>query len=925
MSSRGALVAVLVAVLGVTVYWLMGRSDAPETAPDAPVAESETPSRGTAPTGSPTGRRSSTDAERPNVRVALEGRVEVQGEGSPLLGAVVTVVSADEDAVFSEPRSVLTGDDGRFEVGELVPGRYSVSATASGHLPAVQRSLDVKAGTTVTLALTPGGHPLRGTVSDATGGSLEGALIRLTPLAGIGSLRRLEGFGALSADDGTYSVHVAPGRYRVDVSHPDYATDTRAVEVGPGAQSQDFALVPMGVIEGVVREEAGAPVPYARVTWQRERQKTIVPGQRMAMVEGSGMVQADERGTFVVRGLLPGAIGLSARGTTVASTVPTMVPLAMAEHVTGVEVVVVAAHEVRGRVIARGDDADQGIAEATVDVRVDGPGGPSATTDAEGYFTITGVMPGRHMLGAQAEGWRLESDVAVTVEGDDLEAVVLVMDPAPTIRGRVEPPVVAEISIELRPETMGMGMGMHESIFLGGAKTESAEDGTFEVGPATPGSTTVVARVADGRAGEVAVDVTPTGADEVVIRLEERATVQGVVRSSKGQPVSQANVSLRRIEEPGASEVRLVINGREIGHDMGITTEDGRFEIGGVAEGQFEVKVTDRYGEPLPVKAGGETVSVPKGGEVEHSVTVDTHDGVIRGVVRTADGEAVADVWVQATLLPNMMDMIRPREGEGEEGEGATSMRQEMRMVVSDGGSSGSRGRPPVLTDENGRFEITGLRDADYELEVEGEGGSQRARTTARPGQEATLELAELGTIEGTVTIDGKAVGSYSLHLQGPSSSMTQVRDENGHFEVKRLDPGTYSLTVSSAEGRGSTEVTVTSGQSAKADITLENLLTITGRIVDGEGAPIVGAMVMLGEASSDGGISVRSDGDDEQNKTDEEGRFEVSCASGSRVLMAMSPTTRGPIVIHRFTVDPGKDADLGDLVEGNMLGVMGP
>jgi len=265
MSSRGALVAVLVAVLGVTVYWLMGRGDTPEAAPDAPVAESPSPVGRSTPTGSPTDPAESADVERPRARVALRGRVEVQGEGAPVQGAVVTAIPVDDDAAFSDPRSVLTGDDGRFEVGDLVPGRYSVSATASGHLPAVQRSLEVKAGATVILALTPGGHPLRGTVSDATGGSLEGALVRLTPLAGIGSLRRLDGFGALSADDGTYSVHVAPGRYRVDVSHPDYATDSRAVEVGPGAQSQDFALVPMGVIEGVVREEAGAPVPYARV------------------------------------------------------------------------------------------------------------------------------------------------------------------------------------------------------------------------------------------------------------------------------------------------------------------------------------------------------------------------------------------------------------------------------------------------------------------------------------------------------------------------------------------------------------------------------------------------------------------------------------------------------------------------------------
>jgi protocatechuate 3,4-dioxygenase beta subunit len=385
------LVAALVAVLGVVVYLWVGRDQA-DPSPDAAAPSVEDHEKMPGPAGGL--RAGSTPSSPQEARGIVRGRVEGV-DGVPVAGAVVTLTPADDDA-SDEPRSVRSNAEGRFELDDLPARRYAISATAAGHLPAVQRNLDVRAETSITLTLAPGGHPLRGTVSDATGGAVEGALVRLTPVSGVIDLRRLDGFGTLSDEDGAYAVHVAPGRYRVDVSHPDYATDTRTVEVGPGAQSQDFALIPMGVIEGVVREREGArAVPGAWVSWERERQKTIVPGHRVATVEGSGVVQADEQGRFVVRGLSPGAIGLRARAAGRVSEVATVVPLAMAEHVTQVVVPVVAAHDLRGRVVAAGDP-EHGISGASVNLVPDERAGPRATADEEGRFVLTGVLAGSY-------------------------------------------------------------------------------------------------------------------------------------------------------------------------------------------------------------------------------------------------------------------------------------------------------------------------------------------------------------------------------------------------------------------------------------------------------------------------------------------------------------------------------------------------
>lgn len=887
---------------------------------DGGEAASETPqvARAAAPGDTPPGGvrtgRDGEDDDGPSV--AVTGRVVSAADEAPIGGAVVLLRRHGDDE-DDAPREQIarSDDDGEFRLDAIAPGRYAVSATGPGHLPAVLRVLDVgeAAPDPITLRMDAGGRKIHGTVADMTGGTIEGAIIRAVPLGGFAALRDHEGFATLTGEDGAYALFVAAGRYRLEVSHPDYASRAHSVEIGAGDLRQDFELVPTGVIEGVVIEAAGgAPVPGARVSWSRERFVVLPGGVREPVRADGGVVMADASGRFRIRGLQPGLVTLGARASKRASAGSVTVPVAIAEHVDGVEIAVVEAFDLGGRVVSEGDDA-RGIAGAGVSIGTGGEMDRGATTDAEGHFRIEGVLAGHYSLMAMAAGYGLMfPGIDVDVEGDrdDLE---LRLDPGLKIRGRVEPAELAQVSLQLRPESMRLGAGMF--MLGGGGEVESAEDGSFELGPVKPGVVTVMARAADGRVGEAEVEVGDAGADGVIIRLEPRVRVSGTLRGTDGQPVAQAQVSLRPRQAHG-KRMRLTVNGREMGVDASATADDGSFEITGLHAGDYEVAIVDRHGDALELREGpvdssegAPLLAVPEHDRDGVALVVDAHSGVIAGTVRTGDGEPAADVWVTLSRRP---DLPKPRpadEGPREESH------QEMRMIVGEGGILGSGERPPVLTGDDGTFEFTGLRDGDYELVAELGGGSARTTATAHPGDRVTLELAPLCAVEGEVTLNGEPAKDFVVSVTGPSARSTHVRDAGGHFRIERLDPGPYQLTVRAGTGSGEASFTVAPGDVAERDVVLAELARIKGTVTDDGGAPIEGAMILVGEGSPESGeISIEADGSEGIITTDAEGAFEIRCAEGARVMVAVRPGEPRPIVMKFFAAKAGETTELGTL-----------
>src|SRR5262249_55894009 len=137
---------------------------------------------------------------------------------------------------------------------------------------------------------------------------------------------------AITGADGRYALAVPEGQLLVAARSPDYAAQSRHVEVGPAGATADFALVPGGAIEGVVLDEkTREPVPGAAIAARRDR------GGMIVLAEGGGLgAVAGPDGKFRLGGLRPGVyeLGASAEGRHANS--PTIVGVGVAEQLAGV-------------------------------------------------------------------------------------------------------------------------------------------------------------------------------------------------------------------------------------------------------------------------------------------------------------------------------------------------------------------------------------------------------------------------------------------------------------------------------------------------------------------------------------------------------------------------------------------------------------
>lgn len=872
-------IALLAALVGGIVWWRTRR----DTATPATSTVTQSSGSGSA-TSAPVATHANSDAP-------ASATIKVTDEKGPVADASVRLSPDEGDVIV-----VKTGADGIARADKLAPGEWAISASAPGHEPAGLERQTLAAGASVELAITlpAGGRTLSGTVTDATGGPVSGARI---DAAKLGDMMRPGRAVAttVTGPDGKYSLAVAEGQLMVEVSSPDYAAQSRYVEVGPTGAVADFQLVPGGAIEGIVRDARTKEVVAGAVVMARRD-----GGGMMRLAEGGGRVaKSGGDGRFRLGGLRPGAYELGAVADVRSSKSPTVVGIGVAEQVTDVEVLVSAGPTVSGIVI---DESGAPVPNITVSTNGDG-NDASAKTNAKGEFTLTGLSAGHYDAMAMDDTFVPDGFAKFDLADTDVKGVKVKVRHAAQIVGHVEPRQICVVSHEIEPTEFGPNMPR----LL--APVTTAADGVFRLGPASPGKATLTARCASGDQGSLPIAVT-VGMPEVVLKVTPGASIAGRVVDGEAKPVGGVIVMAT---QQGPSQSTMIVNGVVTSGVQALTSANGAYVMNALPAGTYVLRVLDRG---RPVRLRGKPVEVTVGATDKKTgveVAIDRPNGVIKGVVTGPDGKPLADAWVSVHQdLDSMLDGVLGGERGGPRPDGPPGEERMSRTVTvrsddGDGEGGGGAGFPPALTDAQGRFTIANLPHATYEVVAEAQKGVLRGRVqNITPDATVAITVAGVTTLSGTVTGAKGPAALFSIDLDGPTRAARTFTD--GKFQLGRVDPGAYTLKVSGSDGNAEVKVTVEPGKPATVDVTLVANAIVVGKLVDPQGKPLANVGLTLIPDTGDGRLRLSLEGP--PPTTGDDGSFRLEAKAGKSVLLVMTPPR--PFTKRGLELVAGKTLDLG-------------
>jgi protocatechuate 3,4-dioxygenase beta subunit len=731
--------------------------------------------------------------------------------------------------------------------------------------------------------LASGGRTLTGIVTDATGGPIAGARVDAAKLDHQTKAGRAVAV-TFSDPAGHYKLSIGGGAILVAASHPEYASQERYVDLGASGATASFALVPGGVIEGVVRDaKTKQPVAGAVV----RSGHAAAPLELAA--ENDRDVKADAAGKFRFAGLRPGGYELVARAGTRSSRTPVDIGLGVAEQQTDIVLLIDAAATLRGKVLD-----DSGAPAAKVSVRAFGDGETETTTsDAAGAFVFEGLAPGRWTLSGTSERLIADGRAIVPLAKSDVDGVVVRVRRGLEVTGHVEPREACDVEISKdEPDDM-----RHET-------TTANADGTFHFAPFGPGKATLSARCPNGDQGTVDV-VVSAGGGESVVRVAPGGSLEGHVVDTSGKPVEGVMVTAEIAGDMTRFENGVVSSGFRA-----ITSTGGAFEIGGLGAASYRLTVLEG-GVPMKPKKAVKVALTAGQHATGVDLVIERSTGTIRGTVTGPDGAPVPDAWV--SVHQNLFDQVAALRASDDDSPNRVSV---------NGEPIGGSELPPVLSDARGHFELTSLLRGKYQVVVEARSGKLHGGAAdITPDAEIAVHLESVSSLAGSVHGPRGPTDLFSVNVEGATMDDSGGGSfTDGAFSFPRVDPGDYTIEVTSTDGTGKATVHVAPNQAASVDIALVENGTVTGRVVDKTGKPIsgVGAALIPDQAPGHLQISLH----EEPPTTGPDGRFQVQGAPGTRTLVILG---NPPMPKRGVAVTAGTTNDVGDVTVDAQPAVKSP
>ncbi len=567
---------------------------------------------------------------------------------------------------------------------------------------------------------------------------------------------------ALSERDGHYRLEgLWPVRTRLTASAPRYAPVTyshgegvsrrNAIELRPAmvAKNIDLKLEDGGVeITGIVRDLSGGPVDGAQVIGEVAFAKTDAEGRFSMWVRpGEQTLVADAEGYAPGRteGLAPG------------------------HHF---ELALTPEAILIGKVVRVGTGAV--VEGATVIAGGQGwGGGTQSVTDANGEFRITGLEPGAYKPRAESDdGIGKAAEQVILGLGETSAAITIETHPAFFVAARV----------------IGEGGSGHDDCYISLRDRSNARngsggseaDGDVRIQGLLPGTYEVTVSCI-GQLPEASYEpivITDHSVSEVIWKVSRGRTIRGEVVDADGKPVP--NVDVQSVGKLGPDQAR----GRTV-FGRGDTDAHGRFEVGGLLAGRYELNV---YGKNRERPEQPTEVTVAEGHDLEGVRIELPATGQVRGSVLDARGRPIA----------------------------------KSRVVLQGGPQVFST---PVADD--GNFSIAHVPAGSYRAVAEGDQGELRAPSASdddihgenievRVGKVETIKLvveAADGVITGVVRDgDGGPVADAFIESErepesaaaAPGAAMRSGRwsslhsphltDADGRFTLTALRPGKHTL-----------------------------------------------------------------------------------------------------------------------------------
>lgn len=394
-------------------------------------------------------------------------------------------------------------------------------------------------------------------------------------------------------------------------------------------------------------------------------------------------------------------------------------------------------------------------------------------------------------------------------------------------------------------------------------KPKVDEHGSFEAHAVIESGKQLIAWQHESFSGGFLPGIEPRAGEhlELTLEFEIGGSISGKVVDEFGHPIAAAQV---------ASGLRGILgqafgNLRETESD-----EQGVFTLQHLPPGDFILRAEH---PEFKSKRSDVTDTLERNGRIDGVMITLDAGARLFGHVRFPDGSPAADADVKASF--DFSGQVGGLGGGGGD--------------PSDGGSD--------QTGDDGSFEIRGLGDGPFHLEVDwnGAAGSYSGAWGLRKsgllatGEPLTLELEQLGTLIGEVVDQaGTPVAKFEVHavLEGSGAMFgigaerktEQIRDsQDGRFALFGLRPGTWKVVVH-AEGFASSDAIEVSlpmpDESEPQRIALQQAAIVAGQVVDSLGAPVAGARVSLHLELAQRVQQQLSGGSDPVAFSGEDGRF---------------------------------------------------